>query len=132
MPALHNILMRLEQSLRRGAPAWPLMRGDYSIEHVIPKSGSGAAWENDTKCGAAELRSLALKLGNLCFVTLALNKEMGERPFLEKKTLASEAKAGQTSFLAKDLCGKDNWGPALVAERTNRFAKTLARDLDLD
>lgn len=132
LPALRNILLRLEQSLRRGAPAWPLMRGDdnYSIEHVIPRSG-GAAWERDLGCTGAELKSLAVRLGNLCFVTQALNKDMDDKPFLEKKALAAEAKAGLTSFLAKDLCGKDKWTQALVEERTRKFAQVLARDLDL-
>jgi hypothetical protein len=57
---------------------------------------------------------------------------MGERPFAEKKAIAAEAKAGQASFLAKDLCGKDKWTQTLVEHRTNRFARALARDLDLE
>jgi hypothetical protein len=98
---------------------------------VIPKSGGGRDWEGDLNCSAAESRSLALKLGNLCLVTLALNTEMGERPFLEKKALAAEAKAGLTSYMAKDLCGKDRWTRSLVEERTRKYAQALARDLDL-
>jgi hypothetical protein len=127
-PALRNVLLRLEQALNGGRPPWDI-RGGFTIEHVLPRSGGGVDWEKATGKTNAELRRLALRLGNLCFVTQ--NKRMGELTFPEKLAIIEESDDAEVSKLTGEVCRQSNWCDVEINSLTDKYVRALAKDLDL-
>lgn len=127
LPELRPLMLRIEQALRYGAPAWQISKA-YTIEHVIPKEGFGKEWQSYLEIESpAEVRELARRLGNLCFVTYDLNREMGELGFAEKKKLAAEARASRESYMARSLCTLKEWKVKTVETNTEKYVNTLSK-----
>lgn len=128
-PALRQVLLRLEMALNGGSYPRAINKNGYTIEHVLPKSGEGG-WAAALGITVPEARRLALKLGNLCFVTN--NKELDVHLFpTKKKLIEEETDAKEESSLTADVCSHDDWTTAIIATRTQRLADVLARELEL-
>jgi hypothetical protein len=128
-PALRNLLLRIEQALNGGRPAWDI-RANFTIEHVLPKDGGGADWAGAIKRPQEERRRLALQLGNLCFVTE--NRRLGDKSFAEKKALIGETDDADASRLTAAACAEAEWTEQVIKRRTEKYAMVFATAFDLE
>ena len=107
------LLAMLERSHRQragmsldGLPDWSSK--SVTIEHILAKS------KKDD-----EAASLIDQLGNLTLLEKALNKNLDDRPFDEKRALY----ANSTFELTKSLASRDSWSSESISQRVTDLAE---------
>jgi hypothetical protein len=101
--------------------------GEYSVEHVFPKSEPNAAWLRElTSWGikGAKLQQLVARrhrLGNLTAVSGKDNKRLGTKPFSKKRHALENAVAPLR--LHDGIVGCDRWTAKEIDQRGEMLAK---------
>lgn len=87
----------------------------YTIEHVLPQSPEDG-WEafNDR-----DLETFVYRLGNMVMLEAGKNKEIGNRPYDEKRPVLQQS----SMYLTKNLADENNiWAPARLDARQKKLA----------
>lgn len=85
-----------------------------NLEHVLPLNPS-ADWE----ISAEQARAVQTRLGNMALLSAGTNRDLGNRPFAEKKA-SYEASAYVTT---SEIAGYDHWNLEAIDARQARFAE---------
>jgi len=126
---LQPLLVRLEHALAKGPPRERL--NFYTIEHVLPLSPDHSYWYERFDGSRRVVREFAELIGNLCLVPYALNKDMDNKPFPEKKALVLEAGAHKKSALAADFEREDDWTKDIIQRRSRWLLNTFCAEFDV-
>ena len=114
------VLARLETDARERAVDPETDSG--TVEHVLPENPTGEwaeVFPADRREGAVE------RLGNLTLLERALNREVGNGPYLTKRAAYESSMYSLTREIA-DLA-PEQWTPALLDERQRRLAARAVR-----
>lgn len=88
---------------------------NYTIEHVLPQSPE-AGWDafNDR-----DLETFVYRLANMAMLEAGKNKDIGNRPYAEKRPVLLQSSLYLTKKLAED---NDDWLPERLAARQRQLA----------
>lgn len=108
------ILAKLER--QNGGIDFDPESGAYTIEHVLPQS-PGEGWEafNDR-----DLSQFIYRLGNMVMLEAGKNKDLGNRPYTDKRAVLQSSTLSLTRALAQE---NEVWTP----ERLHAWQQKLAR-----
>lgn len=88
----------------------------YTIEHVLPQSpGDGWAAFSDR-----DLETFAYRLGNMVMLESAKNKDLANKPYVEKRSVLLGSGLHLTRELARE---NEEWTPERIQSRQERLAK---------
>lgn len=101
-----------------------LLTDNLTIEHVMPQNKNlSTAWQKMLGENWITDRDRWLHtLGNLTLT--GYNSELGDRPFLEKKSMIEE-KQTKVVVLYKDIQDKDQWNTQTISARADRLANII-------
>lgn len=101
-------------------------RGQYAIEHVMPRKWS-ASWPLNSSQSETERDRLIHTLGNLTLLTGKLNGKVSNGPWLGENGKRQGLEAHDVLLLNRELLRKagDRWGDELIFQRTNELAEIL-------
>jgi len=102
------ILCQLEDRL--GGTSHDFDAGSFNIEHVLPVSPAGG-WEDFSDNEAEEL---VYRLGNMTLLATDKNREIGNKPYSEKRDIYRQSHFELTKKLASE---NENWTPERIAQR---------------
>lgn len=122
------LLMRLEAAMTNGAVL--SMTDDVTVEHVLPKSGS-SAWWNERFPDPGMRSDLANLLGNLILITYDQNKDADTKPYPKKKQIYFDTPNAPIYALTKDIAPIDDWNMRVIEERQERLVRILSEDWGL-
>lgn len=114
------ILCKLEQDLSGRACDWST--DPSTIEHIVPENPT-QSWNEVFQSEVHE--KLLYRLGNLALLEPSLNREAGNRSFLEKKMIYERSHYRITSELASDVSSEE-WSPATLNLRQTNLARRAA------
>ena len=122
-----SLVRRIEVALSRQKVHFDI--GNSTLEHVLPKNpANGASW---TVAFDKRARSaLTHTLGNFALLSRGLGKQIGNRPFSEKKR-AIFLQDKKPYAITRDLNNYTDWTPGIVRARTKRLADLLLQDLGI-
>jgi hypothetical protein len=88
----------------------------YTIEHVLPQSpGDGWAAFSDR-----DLETFAYRLGNMVMLESAKNKDLANKPYVEKRSVLLSSGLHLTRELARE---NEEWTPERIQSRQEKLAK---------
>lgn len=91
---------------------------EVNLEHILPKNPTAVDWQQFT---SEEIQAYQFWLGNQALLKKSHNRQMGNRPFAEKKPILMASDL----LLTKEIGETDDWTPETIRERQEELA-TLA------
>jgi Protein of unknown function (DUF1524). len=88
----------------------------YSLEHILPENSSDG-WEHFDD---EPIDEWIYRLGNLTLLEASLNRQAGNKPFSEKKSVYMQSAIQLTREVAEQ---NENWTVDRLAERQRRMAR---------
>ncbi|HVZ74230.1 MAG TPA: DUF262 domain-containing protein [Polyangia bacterium] len=92
-----------------------------NLEHVLPKRASKADW--GSSFNSDERKDYLHRLGNLALLQKGPNGLIGNKPFVDKKTVLKKS----TFKLTAEVADNSDWTKEKIAERQERLAKLATR-----
>lgn len=90
---------------------------EINLEHVLPLQSQGWGVDDETA------RSVQRALGNMALLPAALNAQIGDASFEEKKAAYAQC----DYLLTKSIADKVEWGPEQIRERQRELASLAVR-----
>ncbi|WP_405598381.1 MULTISPECIES: DUF262 domain-containing protein [unclassified Streptomyces] len=87
-----------------------------NLEHVLPKNPNPSEWPGFDK---QEISSWVLRLGNMVLLAAEENKRIGNKPFMDKRTVFSQS----SLKLTKEAGDHQSWSSEVVAVRQGVLAE---------
>ncbi len=106
-----------ERRLKKGVMAKENEPGTLTVEHILPRK-AGDEWSAVTKKDPTIVEECALRLGNMCLLT-KVNRELGRKPFSDKKPVYAKSDIILTSMLAQN----SDWARPNIEQRQAHMAK---------
>jgi hypothetical protein len=88
----------------------------YSIEHILPENPD-TGW---TQFADEQLESMTYRLGNLTLLTSAVNRDLGNKSFADKRQVYGASEFAITRQVAEDNA---EWNAERIAARQNQMAR---------
>ena len=110
-----------ERQQKKGQAGIELKPAKLTIEHILPRN-PGAEWSAVIQSDANIVAECVEKLGNLCLVNEARNRELGRRGFAKKKVTFSESDLITTKKLSESA----GWTRMQIEHRQAYLAKRAA------
>lgn len=126
---LRSLLVRIEMALAGDGAA--VIRGDLTIEHVLPLRPKTKAWFDLFTDDPAKIAEYAEQIGNLCLVSAELNTELGNQIYRNKRRILMEHKIHEQSPLAADIAKEQQWTPAVIDRRSKMLLDMFCKMFDL-
>jgi len=109
------MLIKLENDLAN--PPKDVISDPASLEHILPENPSGE-WANEFD-DDAEINEWVQKIGNLTLLEIAINRDVGNSPFIQK--VEAYRKSGYA--LSKLIADENNvWGKTDIEKRQRQLA----------
>ena len=86
-----------------------------SVEHILPQNPEGG-WDNIAE---HEFDALVYRLGNMTMLESGINKDIGNRPFAEKRLAYNASQYVTTKSIGTNF---DHWGATEITQRQNTMA----------
>jgi hypothetical protein len=120
-PKAVYLLKKLEQherQIKKGGHGQELAVGSLSLEHILPQN-PGKPWQGVLDKDPDIVGDCVSRLGNLCLLTEAKNREAADQPFSEKKKLyiASDL------FTTQGIAEHEDWNRKSIEHRQAWLAK---------
>lgn len=88
----------------------------FTIEHVLPQS-PGPGWDAFSD---EELDQMVYRIGNMTLLEKGLNRDLGQKPYTDKRAVLSESGFSITQQLAQEHA---DWTPERIASRQKALAR---------
>ncbi len=93
---------------------------EVNLEHILPKNPTPADWRQFSQ---EEIQTYQYWLGNQALLRKSHNRQIGNRPFTEKKPIL----LASNLLLTKDIGEQDDWTPETVRSRQEKLAELAVR-----
>ncbi|MBO4554418.1 MAG: HNH endonuclease, partial [Clostridia bacterium] len=108
-----------------------LIIDNLTIEHILPQNKNlSSSWQQMLGDNWADIQNQYVHtLGNLTLT--AYNSELGDKPFVEKNKLLSDANS-QVVYLYKDVSDRDQWNESRINARAERLSNDIIKLFKID
>lgn len=93
---------------------------EVNLEHVLPKNPTASDWP---EFSPEEIQTYRFWLGNQALLRKSHNRQIGNKPFAEKKPILDASEL----LLTKEIAEKDEWTPEAIRERQESLASMALR-----
>ena len=121
------LMMRVEAAMPNGHKL--SMIDDVTVEHVLPKAGSG--WWNQLFPDQKLRQEASSLLGNLTLVTNDQNKRADNKSYAEKREVIFKTPNAPIHAVSRDMEPIAEWTLAAIEDRQERLSRILCEDLGL-